>query len=91
MSKEKMSCDALRIWKISPKVEAEEEAKLDKMLGYGSITAFIAPTNSDKSNLIVNLLNRRYFYRKKFDHVFVMNPTMEVDAVWSAAKGVDHV
>jgi Poxvirus A32 protein len=92
MSKEKMSRDAFRIWKISPKVEADEEAKLDKMLmGYGSITAFIAPTNSGKSNLIVNLLNRRCFYRKKFDHVFVMSPTMEVDAVWSAAKGVDHV
>ncbi len=87
-----MSRDTFRIWKISPKVEAEEEAKLDKMLmGFGSITAFIAPTNSGKSNLIVNLLNRRCFYRKKFDHVFVMSPTMEVDAVWSAAKGVDHV
>ena len=44
-----MSRETFRIWKISPKVEAEEEAKLDKMLmGYGSITAFIAPTNSGK-------------------------------------------
>jgi len=69
----------------------EELPELDKFLmNFYTISAFIAPTNSGKTNLIVNLLNRRPFYRKKFDKIIVISSTIAIDPMWARAKGIDE-
>jgi len=76
---------------IDPHVPADPQPKLDKIMGYGSITCFVAPTSAGKTNLIANLLNRKQFYRKKFGHICVMSSTIDADDTWKAVKQVDEV
>jgi hypothetical protein len=72
-------------------VKDDDLPDLDKFLmQFYTITAFIAPTNSGKTNLIVNLLNRRPFYRKKFDKIVVISSTVAIDPMWTRAKGIDE-
>jgi hypothetical protein len=76
--------------KVSTTVD-DDVPDIDKFLmGFYTITAFIAPTNSGKTNLIVNLLNRRAFYRKKFDKIIVISSTVAIDPMWAKAKGIDE-
>ena len=75
--------------KVSTVVD-DDIPDIDKFLmDFYTITAFVAPTNSGKTNLIVNLLNRRPFYRKKFDEILLISSTVAIDPMWSKAKGID--
>lgn len=76
--------------KVSTALDDDDLPDVDKFLmKFYTITAFVAPTNSGKTNLIVNLLNRRPFYRKKFDKIVLISSTVAIDPMWARAKGID--
>jgi hypothetical protein len=77
--------------KVSTALDDDDLPDVDKFLmKFYTITAFVAPTNSGKTNLIVNLLNRRPFYRKKFDKIVLISSTVAIDPMWARAKGIDE-
>lgn len=80
-----------KVKKVRTELEDDDLPELDKFLmKFYSISAFIAPTNSGKTNLIVNLLNRKPFYRKKFDSIVLISSTYMIDPMWKKAKGIDE-
>jgi len=85
------SRDDYAIKKVTSELQDEDLPELDKFLmGFYTITGFVAPTNSGKTNLIINLLNRKVFYRKKFDYIILISSTVAIDPLWKRAKGVDE-
>jgi len=85
------SRDDYAIKKVTSELQDEDLPELDKFLmGFYTITGFVAPTNSGKTNLIINLLNRKVFYRKKFDYIILISSTVAIDPLWKRAKGIDE-
>jgi len=86
-----MTREPYKVKKVKTQLEAEKLPELDPFLmKFYTITGFVAPTNSGKTNLIINILNRRPFYRKKFDKIILISSTYLIDPMWENAKGIDE-
>jgi hypothetical protein len=73
-----------------PKEENLNLKKLNKILPkYFTNTLFVAPTNTGKTNLIINLLDRKEFYKKAFDKVYLFSNTYNTDSIWKVCKTID--
>ena len=79
---------------VIKKIETSSDKvpEVDEMLPkIRSVVGFVAPSGVGKTNLIINLLNGKQFYRGKFDLVFLFSPTHKLDTLWEKAKGIDVV
>jgi hypothetical protein len=74
-------------------VKKDENLKLKKLhpllMKYFTNTLFIAPTGVGKSNLIINLLDRKQFYKGKFDKIILFSNTYYTDRIWKSCKSIE--
>jgi hypothetical protein len=63
--------------------------KLNPMImPYFSNTLMVAPTNTGKTNMAINLLDRKEFYGRKFDKIYLFSSTFQQDDLWRSCKTV---
>jgi len=65
-----------------PKV-SKKESKIPSNLPQNNVI-FVAPSNSGKTTLIVNLIMRKKFgYIEEYDEIYIFSPTLHLDDSWN--------